>query len=101
MVSALLSGSISPDTRAVLMKGENPLATNVAENQAPASAMGDAVATDNQEMGPNVTRKINGSSGPKGARGGQPAGGLGSVPQLSGVAQIVGLALGSPEFQRR
>ncbi len=101
VVSALLSGSISPDTRAVLMKGENPLATNVAENQAPASAMGDAVATDNQEMGPNVARKINGISGPKGARGGQLAGGLGSVPQLSGVAQIVGLALGSPEFQRR
>ena len=27
--------------------------------------------------------------------------GLGSIPQLDGVAQIVGLALGSPEFQRR
>jgi hypothetical protein len=26
--------------------------------------------------------------------------GLGNVPQLTGLAQIVGLALGSPEFQR-
>jgi hypothetical protein len=31
----------------------------------------------------------------------QQAPGLGPVPQLSGLAQIVGLALGSPEFQRR
>jgi hypothetical protein len=26
--------------------------------------------------------------------------GLGNVPQLNGLPQIVGLALGSPEFQR-
>ena len=101
VVSALLSGSISPDTRAVLMKGENPLASNVADSQAPASAMGDAVATDNQEMGPNAARRINAFPGKNGQRAGLPAGGLGPVPQLSGVAQIVGLALGSPEFQRR
>jgi hypothetical protein len=101
VVSALLSGSVSPDTRAVLMKGENPLASSVADNQATASAMGDAVATDNQEMGPNAGRRINGIPRPNGARAGQLAGGLGPVPQLSGVAQIVGLALGSPEFQRR
>jgi hypothetical protein len=25
---------------------------------------------------------------------------LGNIPQLSGLTQIVGLALGSPEFQR-
>ena len=101
VVSALLSGSVSPDTRAVLMKGENPLASNVADNQAPPSAMGDAVATDNQDMRPNAERRINVIPGKNGARAGQLAGGLGPVPQLSGVAQIVGLALGSPEFQRR
>jgi len=101
VVSALLSGSASPDTRAVLMKGENPLASNLADNQAPAPAMGDAVATDNQDMRPNAARRINAFPGKNGARAGQLAGGLGPVPQLSGVAQIVGLALGSPEFQRR
>ncbi len=101
VVSALLSGSVSPDTRTVLMKGENPLASNVADNQAQAAAMGDAVATDNQDMGPNAARRINAFPGKNGARTGQLAGGLGPVPQLSGVAQIVGLALGSPEFQRR
>jgi hypothetical protein len=26
--------------------------------------------------------------------------GFGNIPQLTGVSQIVGLALGSPEFQR-
>jgi len=101
VVSALLSGSTSPDTRAVLMKGENPLASNLADNQAPAVSMGDAVATDNQDMRPNAARRINAFPGKNGARAGQLAGGLGPVPQLSGVAQIVGLALGSPEFQRR
>jgi hypothetical protein len=30
----------------------------------------------------------------------QGRGGLGNIPQLTGVPQIVGLALGSPEFQR-
>jgi uncharacterized protein (DUF1800 family) len=101
VVSALLSGSVSPDTRTVLMKGENPLASNVGDNQAPMPAMGDAVATDNQDMRPNAARRINAIPGKNGARAGQLAGGLGPVPQLSGVAQIVGLALGSPEFQRR
>jgi uncharacterized protein (DUF1800 family) len=101
VVSALLSGSVSPDTRAVLLKGENPLAGNVADNHAPASEMGDPVATDNQDMGPNAARRINAIPGKNGPRPGQLAGGLGPVPQLSGVAQIVGLALGSPEFQRR
>jgi hypothetical protein len=27
--------------------------------------------------------------------------GFGNLPELSGLAQVVGLALGSPEFQRR
>ena len=27
--------------------------------------------------------------------------GFGNIPELTGLAQVVGLALGSPEFQRR
>jgi hypothetical protein len=27
--------------------------------------------------------------------------GFGTIPELTGLAQVVGLALGSPEFQRR
>jgi hypothetical protein len=63
IVSVLLGGSVSPDTRAVLMSGENPLMANAKDS------------TSMSDM-PNAR-------------------------QLSGIAQIVGLALGSPEFQRR
>ena len=63
IVSVLLGGSVSPDTRAVLMSGENPLMANPKDS----TSMSDT----------------------RGAR------------QLTGIAQVVGLALGSPEFQRR
>jgi hypothetical protein len=38
-----------------------------------------------------------------GTNGGQAAGrgGFGRLPSLQGLAQVVGLALGAPEFQRR
>jgi uncharacterized protein (DUF1800 family) len=77
VVSLLLAGAVSPDTRAVLMKGENPLA---------------ATATAPEGQNPQMATTL---------RANAQARGLGSVPQLSGVAQIIGLALGSPEFQRR
>ncbi len=60
VASLLLGGSISPETRAVLISGENPL----------------------------LTRSDEGTMGRRKA-------------QLTGIAQVVGLALGSPEFQRR
>ena len=57
VVSSILGGAISPDTRKILMSGEHPLAADAARQA--------------------------------------------GAPQLSGLAQVVGLALGSPEFQRR
>jgi uncharacterized protein (DUF1800 family) len=94
VVSLLLSGAVSPDTHAVLMKGENPLAvTAVApEGQNPQLATRDTMAGG---------YRINAGPGGGALRANAQARGLGSVPQLSGVAQIIGLALGSPEFQRR
>ena len=94
IVSLFLAGAVSPDTRAVLMKGENPLAatTTAPEEQNPQMATTDAMAGD---------YRINARPGGGGLRANVQARGLGSVPQLSGVAQIIGLALGSPEFQRR
>jgi uncharacterized protein (DUF1800 family) len=59
VVSAFLGGQASPDTRDILLKGENPM----------------------------VARS--GTEGP-----GRPV-------QLTGLAQIVGLAIGAPEFQHR
>jgi len=100
VISILLSGSASPDTRAVLMKGENPLAANAPPTDSKENSMDDA---SNDQMTDNRRPRGNGQVGVGGAglRANQAARGFGPVPQLSGVAQIVGLALGSPEFQRR
>jgi uncharacterized protein (DUF1800 family) len=100
VVSILLSGSASPDTRAVLMKGENPLASGTASAQMDSGTSENDVA-NNETMRRNQGNRANGLLGGGGPRRNQQPQGFGSVPQLSGIAQIVGLALGSPEFQRR
>jgi hypothetical protein len=76
------------------MKGENPLAatTVTSEGQNPQMTMRDTMAGG---------YRINAGPGGGALRANVQARGLGSVPQLAGVAQIIGLALGSPEFQRR
>ena len=67
VVTAFLGGEVSPETRAVLKEGNNPLLAGT--------------ATDSAAMqGERAFRRL---------------------PSLEGVPQIVGLALGSPEFQRR
>ncbi len=88
VISLLLSGSASPDTRTVLIEGENPLASSAADNPAEMTA---TESSQNEMM----------STTDRPRRANPRAPGLGPVPQLTGVAQIVGLALGSPEFQRR
>jgi uncharacterized protein (DUF1800 family) len=94
VVSVLLGGSASPDTRAVLMSGENPL-LGKGESSLPA-AMGNpdddaAITTDMQR--PNGRARA-ARQNPFGRPNAQP-------PRLTGLAQVVGLAIGSPEFQRR
>jgi uncharacterized protein (DUF1800 family) len=71
VANALLGGEVSPDTRRILLSGENPFL-----KAAPA---------------PDATMTAAAGSGRPAPR----------LPQLTGLAQIVGLALGSPEFQRR
>ncbi len=96
VVSMVLNGMVSPDTRAVLMSGEHPLLSN-ASASAPTMA-DDSSAASNDEMmsGVEPPRQKNGG-GKKAALQGR---GFGTLPPLSGLTQIVGLALGSPEFQR-
>jgi uncharacterized protein (DUF1800 family) len=97
VVSMVLNGMVSPDTRAVLMSGEHPLLA-----KAPAQAMTNEDPTtadpDSAEMMSGVppARQKNGGAKRVALQGR----GLGAVPQLAGIAQIVGLAIGSPEFQR-
>jgi uncharacterized protein (DUF1800 family) len=88
VITSLLGGAVSPDTRAILITGRNPFldanpgaaamdTTMVVDEDPPAMMGGD--------MRPN-RRRANANR---------------AEPQLEGFAQVVGLALGSPEFQRR
>jgi uncharacterized protein (DUF1800 family) len=104
VVATILNGMVSPDTRAVLLSGEHPMLANGAatgvQDMSPAEAssgieMSDgAMATTTNAP---VRQAKNGGGGKKAALQGR---GMGNIPQLNGLPQIVGLALGSPEFQR-
>jgi uncharacterized protein (DUF1800 family) len=108
VVATVLNGMVSPDTRAVLLSGEHPMLANGAgakgvQNMAPAetnpdSEMSDAAMADGANGNNAARQRIKQNAGGKaGALQGR---GFANIPQLSGLPQIVGLALGSPEFQR-
>jgi hypothetical protein len=107
VVATILNGMVSPDTRAVLVSGEHPLlaggeAAGV-RDMSPADSTDDSAVADGAMNdggnGQNEARRPKKQNG-----GGKQAAlqgrGLGNIPQLTGLPQIVGLALGSPEFQR-
>ena len=105
VVATVLNGMVSPDTRAVLLSGEHPMLVGGGRREAGGGNL--APADSDTEMSDMTT--VDGGNGqnrprPKqnGGKAGllQGRGGLGNIPQLTGVPQIVGLALGSPEFQR-
>ena len=90
VVSALLGGSVSPDTRAILLSGDHPMiASGAVERAAQQSQM----AEPEESMEPMQPRRA--------AARNMVMGRPGEIPRLQGLAQIIGLALGSPEFQRR
>jgi hypothetical protein len=88
VVSAFLGGNVSPDTREILLRGENPLVAKLgADNATPAAAA------------PGMPLTPAGPGMPLGMPPGMQA--FARPVQLQGIAQIVGLAIGAPEFQRR
>ena len=91
VIATLLGGEASPDTRAILLSGENPLLKSVATMKTDTTAAEQkkmaGVDPDPMMMTP-LPRQMSYV-------------GLGQLPQLKGLAQLVGLAIGSPEFQRR
>jgi uncharacterized protein (DUF1800 family) len=93
VVSVLLGGSVSPDTRAILLSGDHPMIASGAVEVAAATA--DTSEEEIDMMAPGAQARG------QGARRNQVMGRPGPIPRLEGLAQIVGLALGSPEFQRR
>ena len=82
VVKLFFGGQVSTDTRDVLLSGANPLQATL--------------KPDSSSMGMNATGR---GGGGRGGRGGFP--GQNQPVALQGLAQIVGLALGAPEFQRR
>ena len=76
VVKDMLGGQVAAGTRQVLMTGENPMLSN-ARGGAATDVNGMATIDDSQK--PGARRQLN----------------------LQGLAQVVGLALGAPEFQRR
>jgi len=114
VVATILDGMVSPDTRAVLVSGEHPMLANGAGAHAIQDMSPPDTATDNSNgSGQEMAGGANGGNAANGnavrVRANQNAGGkraalqgrgFANLPQLTGLAQIVGLALGSPEFQR-
>jgi uncharacterized protein (DUF1800 family) len=107
VVKAMLGGQVSAETREVLMSGENPMlaTTNVTGGAAnDINGMAD-VGTGDPMMGGRAANK-QGAKQP-GAGKGFPRGAAAQIPgfgrqvNLQGLPQVVGLALGAPEFQRR
>ncbi len=109
VVATILNGMISPDTRAVLVSGEHPLLANGAggntiQDMSPRDTAANDVSMSGQEMADGPNGRTAGRLRPNqngGARRAALQGrGFANIPQLTGLPQIVGLALGSPEFQR-
>ena len=101
VVLAFFGGQASPDTREILISGENPLAAKLAAT-VPDSGSSDMMGNPGSPMTPPAGQRTvplakNGAVRPGMAR----AMGVGQQVQLNGLAQVVGLAVGAPEFQRR
>ena len=98
VVGALLGGGVSPDTRAILISGENPFLASPAAMDTTPELAAPKVPPDSDEammMLPEPGTRTR-SGGPARDRA------FGKLqPPTKGLALIVGLAIGSPEFQRR
>jgi len=99
VIKRILGGEASTETRGILISGENPLLSKLGSDST--SMLMDP--TDSSMMGgspdPIRNRQLRPNAGLRG--GGQQRGPLDRPVALNGLAQVVGLALGAPEFQRR
>jgi uncharacterized protein (DUF1800 family) len=90
VVRRVLGGEASPETWTILRAGENPLAAGASADTTDVMDANDMAAA--QERAGERPRA-------RGMRAGARA--LGRPVALEGLPQLVGLALGAPEFQRR
>ena len=99
VVNAFLGGQASPDTRQILLSGENPLAAKLA-----ATVGADSSATSMTPIAMGTDAPVRGRDMPPGKNGAPRAAAgraMGQPVQVNGLAQVAGLAIGAPEFQRR
>ena len=103
VVATILNGMVSPDTRAVLVSGEHPLLANGAGGNAiqdMSSPDSDAAMSGQEMAGGGAAARVRPNRNGGARRAALQGRGFANLPQLTGLPQIVGLALGSPEFQR-
>jgi uncharacterized protein (DUF1800 family) len=93
VIRSLLSGHASPQTREVLTTGVNPMAARAATDSTASMLLDPDPPSDGD---PSMTGS---EAAPRRRRPAARA--FEALPELSGLAQVVGLALGSPEFQRK
>ncbi len=104
VVTEILGGGVSPDTRAILTSGDHPLLSAMTATPPGVRPGGGAEPSANNGEPPgDVMTAVAGEGGDMvGAQQrGRVRGDGGQLPPLQGLAQVVGLALGAPEFQRR
>ncbi|MEP6764846.1 MAG: DUF1800 domain-containing protein [Gemmatimonadaceae bacterium] len=119
VIRTLLGGAASADTRQVLLTGTNPFLqsqpgsdTTFMKDDAGDAMMTGATARkanqadvrrDQREQRIPIARLQQQAAreSAKPGQGGSLTQAIGTLPQITGFAQIVGLALGAPEFQRR
>jgi len=99
VVKSMLGGQVSSETRQVLMSGENPMLSKPTANDASGMAVIDSAMMMGGRGGRQPLKGQQGKGFPRGPGAQIP--GFGRPVNLQGLAQVVGLALGAPEFQRR
>ncbi len=97
VIATILGGEAAPATRTVLITGENPLLSKYADSASTLVPFDDDGAAPDGTVGAATGFPTLPPMRPSNARvrRGAPASGL------SGLRQVLGLALGAPEFQRR
>jgi uncharacterized protein (DUF1800 family) len=91
VVASLLAGQASPQTRDILTTGVHPMVARASADSSAAMVIADTVPNPGESPADIAKRRRQRVAGQ----------GFANVPELTGLAQVVGLALGSPEFQRR
>ena len=97
VIATILGGEVSPATRNVLISGENPMLSKYAENTVGTVTFDDDGSDSGGGMRAATRFPVQPATRPANPR-------IRRAPTAKGtsdLAQILGLALGAPEFQRR